>query len=236
VKTFINQDAYLTEFNVHKKYATSELILDLVWTHCNIVADICLNLIQKNNLSNTIYHPGVVIQAALLHDIGVYACDGYEWLTNQPPFNKPYVQHTLVGAWILKEEGFSADVIQAAHVHAGVGITSQDIIHFGLQLPDGNYVPKTPIQRLVTYSAKFHSKAPNFKEINQIRESLEKYGVEKLQVFDDYISEYGTPDLSEIIKKYEPWHQGFSYQTSQLTNLIMVPNLNSAGISTHSAE
>lgn len=233
MKTFINQDAYLTEFNVHRKYATSDLILDLVWTHCNIVADVCLDLIQKNNLSNTIYHPGVVVQAALLHDIGVYICDGYEWLTNQPPFNKPYVQHTLAGAWILKQEGFSADVIQVAHVHAGVGITNEDISQFGLQLPQGDYVPITPVQRLVTYAAKFHSKAPKFKKVDEIRESLKKYGPEKIKVFDNYVSEYGTPDLSEIIKKYETWHQGFEYETSQLSNLVMAPNLNSAGISTH---
>lgn len=233
MKNFINQDAYLTEFNVHKKYAGSDLILDLVWTHCNIVADICLNLIQKNNLSNTVYHPGVVVQAALLHDIGVYVCDGYEWLTNEPPFNKPYVQHTLAGAWILKQEGFSADVIQAAHVHAGVGITSSDINQFGLQLPDGDYVPTTPVQRLVTYSAKFHSKAPKFKETKDIKESLKKYGKEKLKIFDDFVKDYGSPELDEISKKYEAWHQGFEYETSQLSNLVTAPNLNSAGISSH---
>jgi len=233
VKNFVNQDAYLTEFNVHKKYASSELILDLVWTHCNIVADICLNLIQKNNLSNAEYHPGVVVQAALLHDIGVYVCDGYEWLTNQPPFNKPYVQHTLAGAWILKEEGFSADVIQAAHVHAGVGITVDDISKFGLQLPEGDYVPTTPVQRLVTYSAKFHSKAPKFKTVEEIDESLKRYGNEKNKIFKQFVGEYGHPELESIIKKYDTWHQGFAYETSQLTNLTTAPNLNSAGIATH---
>ena len=231
MKTFINQDTYLTEFNVHKKYAASDLILDLVWTHCNIVADICLNLIEKNNLSNAEYHPGVVVQAALLHDVGVYACDGYEWLTNQPPFNKPYVQHTLAGAWILKQEGFCAEVIQSAYVHAGVGITKDDINNFGLQLPQGEYVPTTPIQRLVTFAAKFHSKAPKFKTVAEIEESLKRYGKEKNKIFKEFVEEYGTPDLESIIKKYETWHQGFSYDTAHLTNLTVAPNLNSAGIS-----
>jgi uncharacterized protein len=233
VKSFVNQDAYLTEFNLHKKYASSELILDLVWTHCNIVADICLQLIEKNKLSNAEYHPGVVVQAALLHDIGVYVCDGYEWLTNQPPFNKPYVQHTLAGAWILKQEGFSVDVIQSAHVHAGVGITSADIVKFGLQLPEGDYFPVTPVQRLVTYSAKFHSKTPKFKTVEQITESLKRYGSEKTEIFGEFVKEYGQPELGGIIKKYETWHQGFKFETSQLTNLATAPNLNSAGIATH---
>lgn len=233
MKTFVNQEAYLTEFNLHKKYASSELVLDLVWTHCNIVAEICLNLIQKNNLSNAEYHPGVVVQAALLHDIGVYVCDGYEWLTNQPSFNKPYVQHTLAGAWILKKEGFSADVIQAAHVHAGVGLTNNDIQKFGLHLPEGEYTPTTPVQRLVTYSAKFHSKAPKFKNEEEIKESLSRYGEEKIEIFNQFKAEYDLPDLEPIIKKYEAWHQEFEYKTSQLSNLITQPNLNSAGIATH---
>ena len=217
---------------MHKKYAASELILDLVWTHCNIVADICLNLIQRNQLSSAAYHPGVVVQAALLHDVGVYVCDGYEWLTNQPPFNKPYIQHSLAGAWILKQEGFSADVIQSAHVHSGVGITNEDIKKYGLQLPEGDYVPTTPIQRLVTYAAKFHSKAPKFKHTEEIKEGLKKYGKEKVDTFDQLVREYGSPDIDPIIKKYESWHQGFNYETSQLSNLSVVPNLNSAGIAT----
>lgn len=232
VKTFVNQDAYLTEFNIHKKYASSELILDLVWTHCNIIADICLNLIQKNQLSSAAYHPGIVVQACLLHDVGVYLCDGYEWLTNQPPYNRPYIQHSIVGAWILKEEGFSADVIQCSRVHSGVGITSEDIKKYGLQLPIDDYVPTTPVQLLVSYASKFHSKAPKFKHSEEIRESLNRYGKSKSEKFDQLVNEYGSPDLEPIIKKYESWHQGFEYQTSQLSNLGVVPNLNSAGIAT----
>lgn len=235
MKHFINQDTYLTEFNLHSKYAASELILDLVWTHCNIVADVAWNIHQKNKLNPNVYNLGVVIQASLLHDIGVYVCDGYEFLLDQPPFNKPYVQHTLAGAWILQQEGFSQEVIQAAHVHAGVGLTSDDIHQFGLQLPEGDYTPASPIQRLVTYAAKFHSKAPKFKSPEEIRESLGKYGAQKQRVFDQLVAEYGTPDLDEIKQKYASWHQGFAYLVSKLTTNLSDanlggPELNSAGI------
>lgn len=237
MKSYINQDNYITEFNIHKKYAASELILDLVWTHCNIIADVALNLHQKNHLDPNIYNLGIVVQAALLHDIGVYVCDGYESLIDQPPFNKPYVQHTLAGAWILKQEGFNQEVIQSAHVHAGVGLTNDDIKKFGLQLPEGDYTPTTPIQRLITYAAKFHSKAPKFKMAPEIREALGKYGQEKQQAFDVLVSEYGTPDLEMIKEKYNSWHQGFAYTMLQMTNSNLVsaagPNLNSAGISTN---
>lgn len=228
MKSFVNQDVYLTEFNLHKKYAASEAILDLVWTHCNIVADIAIHLHQKNNLDSTIYNLGVVVQAALLHDIGVYTCDGYEWLIDQPPFNKPYVQHTLAGAQILQQEGFSQEVIRCAHVHTGVGLTKDDIKKFGLQLPDGDYVPSTPVQKLITYSAKFHSKAPAFKSATEIREALGKYGKEKQTQFDELAQEYGTPDLDPIKLKYADWHNTFAAMAKQMT--MVGPNLNSAGI------
>lgn len=234
MKHFVNQDTYLTEFNVHKKYAASELILDLVWTHCNIIADVAINLYQKNNLDPNVYNLGVVVQAALLHDIGVYICDGYEFLTDQPSFNKPYVQHTLAGAMILQKEGFSSDVVQSANVHAGVGLTSDDIQKFGLQLPDGDYVPTTPVQRFITYCAKFHSKAPKFKTVEDIREGLGKYGKEKQEAFDALVAEYGTPDLDDIKEKYNSWHQGFAYEVARVTNVGNLheagPELNSAGI------
>lgn len=234
MKHFVNQDTYLTEFNLHKKYAASELVLDLVWTHCNIIADVAIQLHQKNNLDANVYNLGVVIQAALLHDIGVYVCDGYETLTNQPPFNKPYIQHTLAGAWILKQEGFNQDVVQSAHVHAGVGLTNEDIHKFGLQLPEGDYLPATPVQRLITYAAKFHSKAPKFKSVDEIRESLGKYGADKQKIFDQLVAEYGTPDLEVIKAKYASWHQGFAYAMTKMTSLGNAnadgPNLNSAGI------
>lgn len=225
----INQNQYLTEFNVHCKYAQSDLLLDLVWTHCNITAEIAHQLLLKNDLDPEKYNPGIVYQAGLLHDIGVYVCGGFEWLPDQPPSSKPYIQHTLAGAWILKQEGFCPDVIQCAHVHSGVGITNQDIKKFILNLPEGDYVPTTPIQKIVTYAAKFHSKAPKFKTVDEIKEALGRYGEEKIKLFEDLVAEYGEPDLEEIEEKYRNWHKGFAYATSRLNNTI-APKLNSAGM------
>lgn len=228
MKTFVNQDVYLTEFNLHKKYAVSEAILDLVWTHSNIIADVAIHLHQKNNLDLSIYNLGVVVQAALMHDIGVYACDGYEWLIDQPPFNRPYIQHSLVGSIMLQQEGFSLEVATCALVHSGVGLTTPDIKKFGLQLPEGNYVPTTPIQRLISYSTKFHSKAPAFKSVEEIRAALGKYGKEKQRVFDDLVREYGTPDLDPIKLKYADWQNAFVARSNQMTMVGL--SLNSAGI------
>lgn len=230
MKTFINQSIYLTEFSIHKKYASSDLMLDLVWTHCNIVADIALNLITKNNLDQNVYIPGVVLQSALMHDIGVYVCEGFEWLSDEIPPHKPYIQHTVAGAWILQQEGFGEEVVKSAHSHAGVGISRDDIKNFVLHLPDEDYTPVSPIQRLICYAGKFHSKTPKFKHADEIKESLKKYGHDKQIVFGEMEKEFGLPDLPMLIEKYKEWHRAFKYEVSKATNNGTGPNLNSAGI------
>lgn len=233
MKTFINQELYPGEFLLHKKYAQSEMLLDLVWTHSNIMVDIALHILDKHDFNKNDLTREFVIQAGLLMEIGVYLCGGYEWMPGQPPSDKPYVQHGVIGAWILQQEGYSPQVIQVAHSHSGVGVTAEDVRNFGLDLPEADYVPRSQLQKLMSYSAKFHSKAPKFKTIEDIKQSLMKFGQPKIERFDELMSEFGEPDLTEIRAKYESWHKGFIYQrdqmmTGQAQNLG--PNLNSAGI------
>lgn len=234
MKTFINQDLYPGEFLLHKKYAKSEMLLDLVWTHSNIIADIAIHILDKHDFNQNDLTREFVIQSALLMDIGVYMCGGYEWMPGQPPSDKPYIQHGIIGAWILQQEGYSPQVIQVAHSHSGVGVSAQDVRNFGLDLPEADYVPRSQLQKLITYSSKFHSKAPKFKDLEDIKESLMKFGKEKIERFDELVAEFGEPNLEEIIAKYEPWHKGFTYQRDQLTSgqgaTQAGPDLNSAGI------
>ena len=234
---FVNQEIYPGEFALHKKYAQSELLLDLVWTHCNIVAEIALSFLDSGTFDTTETPRDVTTQAALLHDIGVYQCGGFEWMPNQPPSEKPYIQHTVVGAWILQQEGYSPAVIQSAYVHTGVGLTTQDISMYQLNLPPDDYVPRTMLQKLICYASKFHSKTPKFRSADDVVQSLAKYGEEKLKTFSEFQQLFGEPNLEPIQKRYENWHKGFEYQLSQLTN-SQIPQsvspspLNPAGIST----
>ncbi len=227
--SYLNQDLYPGEFLLHKKYAQTPLILDLVWTHCNIVADIALQLIDSNHFDTAETPRDVTLQAALLHDIGVYLCGGFEWIPDQPPSEKPYVQHTVVGAWILQQENYSTAIIQAAYVHTGVGLTAQDITTYGLPLPQDDYMPHTVLQQLITYAAKFHSKVPKFRSVEDITQSLAKYGQDKLDRFNDMQTFFGLPDLEMFKQKYDGWHKGFDFQVSQLKQPSLT--LNPAGIS-----
>ncbi len=218
MKQFINQDLYPNEFALHKKYAQSEELLDLVWTHCVIVTEIVWDLYQRlNPLIKEEIPETYLILAPLVHDIGVYQCGGYEWLPNQPPSDRPYAHHTIVGAWILKQEGYPPEVVQVANVHAGVGLTASDIENNKLELPVDDYLPITPLQKLVTYAAKFHSKSPRFKTTEEVKESLAQYGREKIEVFEDYEALFGEPNLKPLEEKYSSWHKGFQYTIDHLT-------------------
>lgn len=233
MKTFINQDLYPGEFLLHQKYAQSEMLLELVWTHSNIIADIALLILEKHEFNKIELTREYVIQAALLMEVGVYLCGGYEWMPGQPPSDKPYIQHGVIGAWILEQEGYSPQIIQVAHSHSGVGVTAEDVRNFGLDLPEADYVPRSQLQKLMAYSAKYHSKAPKFKTTQDIKNSLMKFGQQKIEKFDEWQQEFGEPDLTELIAKYDAWHKGFIYQIQQLTPgsaSIPTPKLNSAGI------
>lgn len=236
MRNFVNQQLYPGEFLLHKKYAQSEMLLDLVWTHCNIVAEIAVAIFEKNNFNKAELTREFITQSALLMDVGVYSCGGYEWMPGQVPSAKPYIQHTVIGAWILSQAGYAAQVIQVAHNHTGVGITSQDIRDFGLDLPEADYVPHSTLERLVSYASKFHSKAPKFKTPEEISQSLQQYGKDKVMKFEQWQQEFGDPHLLEIEAKYRTWHQAFKFQIDQLTrNSTQIQRnssskLNSAGI------
>lgn len=227
---FINQDLYPGEFALHQKYAKSEMLLNLVWTHSNIVAEITQNLLDSGKFDTSELPRDLVTQAALLFDIGVYICGGFEFLPGQPPSDKPYIQHTIAGAWILRKEGYTPPVVQVAYVHTGVGITSQDILNYGLQLPVDEYMPRTEMQKLITYTSKFHSKAPKFKTVDMIITALERHGHEKVERFNELMQQYGLPDIGPIEQKYDEWQKWFLFELEQLKQQPSNTMLNTAGI------
>lgn len=217
MRQYINQQLYPGEFLLHQKYCHSEMLLDLVWTHSNVVTDIAMQLYEAGKFDTSNLPREYVIQAGLLFEIGMYGCQGFEHFPGQPPMTRPYVQHGIIGAWILHREGYSPQVIQVAHAHMGVGISSQDITSYGVNLPSADYLAFTKLQQLIMYAAKFHSKAPSFKNREEIITGLERYGKEKTKIFEDFEKTFGEPNLSEVVEKYKQWHQGMEYQIQQLT-------------------
>jgi uncharacterized protein len=240
---YLNQSLYPAEFDLHKKYAPTELQLDLIWTHSNVIADVVVDLLDSKHFDATPFNRGRAIKAGLLIDIGAYCCSGFEWIPGQPLMEYPYVQHTVLGAQILSQEGYADEIVRAALVHTGVGLTAQDITDHMLQLPPGDYMPATDFEWLLTYAAKFHSKTPSFKTVEEVEASLAKYSQEKVDLFKQLQQTFGIPKLDKIQAKYAEWHTNFQFRVSQLVNgsvgnsVIAVPSVdfNSAGIATTAA-
>ncbi len=227
---YINQNLYPGEFLLHKKYAATEMVLDLIWTHCNIIAEIALYLLDTYDFDKTELQRDYVLQACLLHDIGTYACSGFEWIPNQPPSEHPYIQHGIIGAWILQKEGYSPKIIQVAHCHIGVGLTVEDIRSHAINLPEQDFIPQTELQRFITYVSKFHSKTPNFRTNEQIKESLRKFSEEKAQIFTQLEQTYGIPDIAQFERKYDEWHKNFAFRVAELGKVNKDVKLSPSGM------
>ncbi len=213
---FFYQDQYPHELALHQKYAQSPVLLDLVWTHSCILADICLQLLGSGLFDTSQLPTEVVVQACLLHDIGTYACDGWEWLPGQVPTGRPYIQHMIVGAWMLMKEGFPPPIVQVAFAHKATGITAADVAKFVMPLPAQDYPVTTPLQQLVCYASKHHSKRPLFRTPEEVIASLQKYDQEKVDQFAKWYEFYGPVKLDPLHEKYDAWHSTMSVQLQQL--------------------
>lgn len=184
---------------LHKKYAPSQKVFDVVFTHCQIVRDIAEQLITKNNLQ---VDAKFVQAACLLHDIGVYHVVGASDTATE---SKQYITHGIKGEAILKSEGFPEALWRVASHHTGVGITEQQVVDYKLPLPIADYTAATAEERLVMYADKFHSKtkpASSFNSFEWYKAYVAKFGEDKATKFEALAAEFGMPNLVPLAEKY----------------------------------
>lgn len=191
----INHDDVIA---LHKKYAPSAAVYDLVFTHCLIVRDIAAQLIKRSNLN---VDQELVVVGAMLHDIGVYPLfDGDGKLRD----GVPYITHGIEGERILKQEGLPREVCRFAAHHTGMGLTEHDIVSQKLALPAADYLAETDEERLIMYADKFHSKTtpPVYNSYEWYRNDVAKFGADKVAVFDQMSVLFGKPDLHVLQATY----------------------------------
>ena len=182
---------------LHRKYAPTEEVFQLVWTHCCIVHDIALQLAQSSPVSLDLE---LVTLGSLLHDIGVYSLfssSGFE-------STEDYVTHGIRGEEILKNEGFSETIYRFASHHTGSGLSKKQIMERNLPLPHRDFMAETPEEQLVMYADKFHSKTkpPSFNSYEYYANFITQYGEEPTAGFAALTAMFGKPDLAPFIAKY----------------------------------
>lgn len=129
-------------------------------------------------------------EAAMLHDIG---CCRVHFPEFQIYESLPYLCHMTEGYTILTQEGFPLHA-RVASTHTGVGITAREVKEHNLPLKEQDYVPETLEERIISYADLFYSKSPKTlfveKTPKQIRSGLEKFGQEKVHIFDSWHGEF----------------------------------------------
>jgi len=128
--------------------------------------------------------------AAMLHDIGIFRCHAPSIGCTGP---EPYLAHGAIGALLLRtvgrETGRDLEVFaRVCERHTGAGITAADVRAQNLPLPLEDFVPETPLEKLVCLADKFFSKSGDRREkpLERIRGSLAKFGEPALARFDAF--------------------------------------------------
>lgn len=173
---------------IDKYYPVGSRLRDIYLLHCRSVAHKALEINTKKNLGLNIED---VEAAAMLHDIGIF-------LTDAPGIDchgeLPYLSHGIAGAKLLRDEGFDEKFARICERHTGAGITVIDIEKNNLPIPSGDYVPETPLERLICYADKFFSKSGDMKEksLERVRASMLRLSPESLDRFELLHNEFGS--------------------------------------------
>lgn len=173
---------------LEKYFEGNGTALEIVYRHSRNVADKALDIATKAGLPQA--ELTFIEEAALLHDIGV--CRIYAPKLNC--FGKPpYIWHGVIGREILDAEGLPHHAMVCER-HIGVGLTASDIVVQRLRLPVREMSPVTTSERIVALADLFFSKKGGEldleKSTQQVRCDLLRFGEEKVQIFESWLSAF----------------------------------------------
>lgn len=155
-----------------------------VITHCcivKLVAEEMLSGIEGVNIQ-------LVIAGALLHDIG-RASDNS-------------IRHAIVGADMIKDMGYSSELVNIVKKHTGAGLDEEDAHNMGL--PPGEYIPQTIEEKIVAHSDNLVSDnriVHHTHSVGKLRNKGAITGAERIINLHIELSKLYGADLDTILKK-----------------------------------
>ena len=168
---------------ISRYYSQGSLAYNTLIEHSRMVLCKCLEIAEKIRYQA----PDISFlkEAAMLHDIGIF-------LAKAPHIgcygNRDYICHGYLGRDLLDKEGLPIHALVCER-HVGVGLSISDIMSWDLPLPAREMLPVTLEEKIICYADKFYSKKPGAlcseKTLEEVREDVRKYGVDKLQRFDE---------------------------------------------------
>ena len=167
--------------------------------HSMQVRDKALAILQSPACRSMGLNAGLAADGAMLHDIGILRCHAPKILCSGP---EPYIAHGVIGAQMLREYGqrHGVDLEACARVcerHTGSGITAAEIRDQNLPVPERDYLPETPEEKLICLADKFYSKSGDMQEktVEHIRRSMRKFGADSVARFDEMCRLFGIDAL-----------------------------------------
>jgi len=181
---------------LHRKYASSQKVFDLIYGHCQIVEEMALWCCQNSNL---VVDQNLLSVSALLHDIGSYVFfDDQAKSLN----SRLYPLHAILGAKIISDEGLDEKISSIIETHILTGLTKQEIKQYNWSLPIKDYLPQTIEAQIVAYADCFHSKKPIFNSFDFYFFNLDKDLPLQAKNFKIFADKFGIPDVKSLAKKY----------------------------------
>lgn len=184
---------------IDKYYPGGSPLRDIYLRHCRQVADKALAIAGRLTETTTaeprpeppLPSPDEIEAAAMLHDIGIFLCDAP---TIECHGEEPYIRHGLLGADLLRREGAPEEYARVAERHTGSGLSREEIIADDLPLPlDRQYMPESPLERLICYADKFYSKSGDMEEkpLPKVMVSMTRFGPESFARFNELHRQFG---------------------------------------------
>jgi len=186
----IDPDAIITHF-----YPEDTPLRRLLLRHSTQVRDKTLAILANPVRPPLELDAGLVSAGAMLHDVGILQCHAPSILCTGP---RPYIAHGVIGAEMLRDYGrtLGADLEPFARIcerHTGAGITAREVREQALPIPERDYLPETPEEKLICLADKFFSKSGDMREKSSeaARRSLEKFGRDTVERFDALLRLFG---------------------------------------------
>jgi len=176
-------------FNIIQKYipVNTQTYKSYV-IHVTLVTAEAVRIAKNLNLSQE--QIDFIIEASMLHDIGICRVEDYKLEFGG---DLPYICHVSEGAKILRKEGLEKHALVAER-HTGVGIYKEEIIEKKLPLEIKDYVPLTIEEQIISFADMFYKKSEGkvwYKQTDdEVRKEISQYGDNHAKILEEKFKKF----------------------------------------------
>ena len=167
---------------MRKYYPEDNALWHILYTHSKLVTERALLVCDRH--AELGLDRGFVVEAAMLHDIGIFRCHapGIQCFGDEP-----YLLHGRIGADLLRAEGHPRHA-RVCERHTGAGLSKEDIIAHDLPLPHQSFMPETLEEKAICYADKFYSKThlERLRTDGQVVKCLDRVGHDGVRRFEEW--------------------------------------------------